>query len=269
MADVVITSAGNAEIKAIRALGTKKGRTQQNAFLSEGLRHVVQAARAGWRIKRLVLAEGHATSPLIDEARQACLDAGGRVLTVTGELMTRVARRDNAQSVIAVIDQRWAGLDIVTADPGSLWLALEEVRDPGNLGSILRTADAFSVKGVILVGNTVDPFSVEAVRASMGAIVSVPLIHVEREAFLDWRKGWMGRVIATHLKGATGPEGLRGVEPTMLVMGNEQSGIDDATAAVCDTLVRIPMRAGADSLNLAAATAIMVHALWTDGTEVQ
>ncbi|NQW11075.1 MAG: RNA methyltransferase [Alphaproteobacteria bacterium] len=265
MTDVVITSAGNTEIKAIRALATKKGRSQRNAFLSEGLRHVVEAARAGWRIKRLVLAEGHAASPLLDEVRQACLGEGGRVLTVTDELMTRVARRDNAQSVIAVIEQRWAALDQVKAEQRALWLALEEVRDPGNLGSILRTADAFAVKGVILIGNTVDPFSVEAVRASMGAIVNVPLTPVERDAFLTWRLGWTGRMIATHLDGTAGPEGLRGAAPTILVMGNEQSGISDTMAAACDTLVRIPMRPGADSLNLAAATAIMVHALWPGG----
>ena len=262
MADAVITSAGNTEIKAIRALATKKGRSQQNAFLSEGLRHVVEAARAGWRIKRLVLAEGHAASPLLDEARRACLDAEGRVLTITDELMTRVARRDNAQSVIAVIERRWADLDRVIPEPGALWLALEEVRDPGNLGSILRTADACAVKGVILIGNAVDPFSVEAVRATMGAIVNVPLIRVEQAAFLDWRREWAGRMIATHLDGTERPEGLRSKAPTVLVMGNEQSGISGILAAACDTLVRIPMRAGSDSLNLAAATAIMVHALW-------
>ena len=259
--DVVITSAANPEIKAIRALATKKGRQQQSAFLSEGLRHVVEAARAGWRIRRLVVAERHAGGPALDEARDACRRDGGRVLTVSAGLMERIARRDNAQSVLAVIEQRWQPLTTVDAAPGALWVALEEVRDPGNLGSILRSADAFGANGIVLIGQTVDPFSVEAVRATMGAIVNVPLVGCSPAEFLSWRPGWTGRVVGTHLTGEAGPDGLRSVEPTLLLMGNEQAGLSEPLAATCDTRVRIPMRPGADSLNLAAATAIMLHAL--------
>ena len=165
---VVIRSAANDEIKALRALDSKKGRVEQNAFLSEGLRHVVEAVRRGWRVRRLVLSESAGTSPLLREAIEGCRSGGGRVLTVTDELMIRIARRDNAQSVIAVIEQRWASPDAVAAEPGTILLALEGVRDPGNLGSILRSADAFGVAGVLLVGSTVDPYSTEAVRASWG-----------------------------------------------------------------------------------------------------
>lgn len=261
MADLVITSAANPEIKAIRALATKKGRQEQNAFLSEGLRHVVEAARAGWTIRRLIVADRQPSSDVLAEARHACLDSGGRVLTVSGELMTRIAKRDNAQSVIAVIEQRTTALSAVTAAPGALWVALESVRDPGNLGSVMRSADAFGASGIILIGQTVDPFSVEAVRATMGAIVNTPLVRCDGEAFLAWRAGWAGRVVGTHLAGPHRPEGLRAPTPTVLLMGNEQAGLPTEMAAACDTLVRIPMRPGADSLNLAAATAIMLHAL--------
>jgi TrmH family RNA methyltransferase len=257
----VITSAANPEIKAVRTLATKKGRQEQGAFLSEGLRHVVEAARAGWTIRRLIVADKHDPSPLLDEAARACRDSGGRVITVSADLMTRVARRDNAQSVIAVIEQRTVPLSAVTAEEGALWVALESVRDPGNLGSVLRSADAFAANGVMLVGQTVDPFSVEAVRATMGAIVNVPIVRCSAEAFLAWRASWPGRVVGTHLAGPHRPEGLRAPTPTILLMGNEQAGLPTEMAKACDTLVRIPMREGADSLNLAAATAIMLHAL--------
>lgn len=261
MADTVITSAANPEIKAIRALATKKGRQEQNAFLSEGLRHVVEAARAGWAIRRLVIADKQSPSPVLEEAQRACRDAGGRVITISGELMTRIAKRDNAQSVIAVIEQRTSPLASVTAEPGALWVALESVRDPGNLGSVMRSTDAFGAQGVILIGQTVDPFSVEAVRATMGAIVNVPLIRCDAAAFLDWRASWPGRVVGTHLAGPHRPDGLRAETPTILLMGNEQAGLPTEMAQACDTLVRIPMRPGADSLNLAAATAIMLQGL--------
>jgi len=261
MAETVITSAANPEIKAIRELATKKGRREQNAFVSEGLRHVVEAARAGWVIRRLIVADRQEPSDVLGEARRACEDSGGRVITVSGELMTRIAKRDNAQSVIAVIEQRVSPLSTVAPEPGALWVALESVRDPGNLGSVMRSADAFGAKGVILIGLTVDPFSVEAVRATMGAIVNVPLVRCEASAFLDWRANWPGRVVGTHLAGSHRPEGLRAETPTVLLMGNEQAGLPPEMAKACDTLVRIPMRPGADSLNLAAATAIMLHGL--------
>ncbi|MCR9072776.1 MAG: RNA methyltransferase [Alphaproteobacteria bacterium] len=261
MAETVITSAANPEIKAIRALATKKGRQQQNAFVSEGLRHVVEAARAGWAIRRLIVADRQAPSPAMEEARRACREAGGRVITVSADLMSRIAKRDNAQSVIAVIEQKTSPLSLVVAEPGALWVALESVRDPGNLGSVMRSADAFGAKGVMLIGNTVDPFSVEAVRATMGAIVNVPLVRCDEREFLDWRASWPGRVVGTHLAGPHRPDGLRSETPTVLLMGNEQAGLPPEMARACDTLVRIPMRPGADSLNLAAATAIMLHGL--------
>jgi len=222
---------------------------------------VVEAVRNGWKVRRLVLSESAGSGPLLKEAIEGCRGSGGRILTVTDELMTRIARRDNAQSVIAVIEQRWAGLDTVRAEPGTTWLALECVRDPGNLGSIIRSADAFSVAGIMLIGHTVDPYSTEAVRASMGSIVNMPLVHVDEEAYLRWCKGWTGRIVGTHLRATLRPESVTRGRPTLLLMGNEQSGLTDRIAASCTDLVRIPMRDGADSLNLAAATAIMLYAI--------
>ncbi len=257
----VITSAANPEIKAVRALATKKGRQQQDAFLSEGLRHVIEAARAGWRVRRLIVSDRQPRTDALDEAMAACRRADGRVVTVSAELMTRIARRDNAQSVLAVIEQRWHPLSAVVTPDRGLWIGLEEVRDPGNLGSILRSADAFGVRGLVMIGASVDPFSVEAVRATMGAIVNVPLVRCEVDEFLAWRATWAGRVVGTHLTATRRPEDVGAGGPTLLLMGNEQSGLTEAVATACDTLVRIPMRAGADSLNLAAATAIMLYAL--------
>ena len=147
------------------------------------------------------------------------------------------------------------------AAPRVTWLALEGIRDPGNLGSIVRSADAFGIAGVLLIGNTVDPFSTEAVLASMGSIVNVPFIRLDEAGYLDWHRGWAGRTVGTHLKAETQPETVERGPATLLVMGNEQSGLPARIAATCSQLVRIPMRAGADSLNLAAATAIMLYAV--------
>jgi len=254
-----ISSAANPEIKAIRSLATKKGRAEQGAFLSEGLRHVVEAGRAGWTIRRLVVSRDARPGPMLDEARAACARSGGAVLEVPPALMERIAKRDNAQSVIAVVEQRRLALSEIALDSPDIWVVLEEVRDPGNLGSVLRSADAFAAAGVILVGSCCDPFSVETVRASMGSIVNMPVAEIDRDRFLAWLRGWQGAVVGTHLKGDA-PPSLQIIEGGMLIlMGNEQAGLSAALSAACGRLVRIPMRAGADSLNLAAATAIMLH----------
>lgn len=256
---IELTSAANPEIKTLRTLTSKKGRAEQGTFLSEGLRHVVEAARAGWTIRRLVLSRDARPGALLDEACDACRQSGGRILRVPPQLMERIAKRDNAQSVLAEIEQRRVPLSALSLTGSRALLALEEVRDPGNLGSILRTADAFGVEGLILVGQCCDPFSVEAVRASMGSLVNVPVTECDREAFLNWQRDWRGETVGTHLRGDA-PPSLRKVDGDLLIlMGNEQAGLSDALAGICGRLVRIPMRPGADSLNLAAATAIILH----------
>ena len=136
---------------------------------------------------------------------------------------------------------------------------LDRVRDPGNLGTIIRTSDCAGVEGIILVGDTTDPFSLEASRASMGSIFNVPLVRMTEPEFIEWRKTWDGLVVGTHLQGATD---FRSVDfrsrPVLLMMGNEQQGLPDTLAAECDELVLIPMAGSADSLNLAVATGIML-----------
>ena len=142
---------------------------------------------------------------------------------------------------------------------GDVWVALDRVRDPGNLGTIIRTVDAVGARGIILVGETTDPFSVETVRATMGSIFAVPVAKATQDAFLAWRNGFPGLVVGTHLKGAVDYRTVdfsRG--PVLLMMGNEQQGLPDALAESCDRLLRIPQAGRADSLNLAVATGVML-----------
>ena len=147
------------------------------------------------------------------------------------------------------------------ADPAAVWVALDHVRDPGNLGTILRTADAVGAKGVILVGETTDPFAVEAVRATMGSLFHVPLARMTRAAFQEMAASWPGTLVGTHLKGSTDYRAISYERPTLLLMGNEQAGLPDELADGCDQLARIPQAGRADSLNLAVATGVPVPAL--------
>ena len=144
------------------------------------------------------------------------------------------------------------------------WVALEQVRDPGNLGTIIRTADAAGCGGVILIGDCVDPFSVEAVRATMGSVFAVAICKATPAEFLSWRAKWPGSVIGTRLDATSDHRSADVKRPSLVLMGNEQAGLTDDLAAACDVNVKIPMRGRADSLNLAIATGIMVYALTED-----
>jgi len=254
-----VTSLANPLIKDIKALALKKFRDQQNAFMAEGLKLIIDALDLGWQIRTLVFAKAGRGNPAVEKVAARTVAAGGTVLEVSEKVLVAITRRDNPQMVVGVFSQRFLALRDIRADNGDVWVALDRVRDPGNLGTVIRTVDAVGAKGVILVGDTTDPFSVETVRATMGSIFAVPVARATTEAFLAWRGGFSGLVAGTHLKGAVDYRSVdfsRG--PVLLMMGNEQQGLPESLAASCDRLLRIPQAGRADSLNLAVATGIML-----------
>ena len=141
-------------------------------------------------------------------------------------------------------------------------IALERIRDPGNLGTILRTLDSVGGGGVVLLEESCDPVSVEAVRASMGSMFASPVVKVDFDTFNVWRQRHNFTMAGTTLKGSTRHTDTDFGYKTVLLMGNEQSGMPDAWAMACDALVRLPMAGRADSLNLAIATAVTAYEIW-------
>jgi TrmH family RNA methyltransferase len=254
-----VTSLANPLVKDIRALALKKFRDQQHAFMAEGLKLVIDALDLGWSIKTLVFAKAGRGNAAIEKVAARTVAAGGTVLEVSEKVLTAITRRDNPQMVVGVFAQRLTTLKDIQPKSGDVWVALDRVRDPGNLGTVIRTVDAVGASGVILVGETTDPFAVETVRATMGSIFAVPVARATVEAFIAWRKGFPGLVAGTHLKGAVD---YRSVDysgrPVVLLMGNEQQGLPDELTNACDKLLRIPQAGRADSLNLAVATGVML-----------
>jgi len=252
-----ITSMANPAVKAAAALRLRKEREESALFLAEGLKVVTEAVDLGWRPRMLLYGAGARDHPLLSRA----ISVSGDSLEVTEAILAKVSRRDNPQMVLGVFEQRWGELETLDPTTAPCWVALEEVRDPGNLGTILRTSDGAGCGGVILIGDCCDPFSVVAVRASMGSIFATTVFRVERQRFVDWRSGWPGSVVGTLLNADTDFRNPVYRSPTLLLMGPEQAGLAPDLARVCDCLVKIPMRGRADSLNLAVATAIMIYAI--------
>jgi RNA methyltransferase, TrmH family len=254
-----ITSRANPEIKKIRSLALRKYREEERLFITEGLRHALEAAEAGWEFQALVIEESSKEKDLVKRLLALCAKQDCLCLEVSKDIMGSITKRDNAQTVMGVLKQRWSGLNAVANSGEALWIALEEIRDPGNLGTIMRTADAVGAAGIILIENTCDPYSLEAIRASMGSFPHIQLVRCGREEFAEWAGKSGFQVVGTHLKTSHDYRKIGYKAPLILLMGNEQAGLTDRLAASCTHLVKIPMKGKADSLNVSVATAIMLY----------
>ncbi|MBY5330864.1 RNA methyltransferase [Rhizobium ruizarguesonis] len=254
-----VTSLANPIIKDIKALTNKKSREESGTFLAEGLKLVIDAIELGWAIRTLVYAKAAKGKPLVEQMAARTVASGGLVLEVSEKVIASITRRDNPQMVVGIFEQRWTPLKGIRPKEGETWVALDRVRDPGNLGTIIRTADAAGASGIILLGETTDPFSLETVRATMGSVFAVPVARATPEEFIAWRKSAGVSVVATHLAGAVDYRTIDyRKKPVVLLMGNEQSGLPEQLAREADALARIPQQGRADSLNLAVATAVML-----------
>ncbi|WP_417688108.1 TrmH family RNA methyltransferase [Roseibium sp.] len=255
-----ITSHSNPIVKEIKALvSQRKYRTQSGLFVAEGLKLATDALDAGWEVRYLVLGPDARDHPVAQKAAATAKARGALILEVNTAVLAAMTRKDNPQMVVGVYEQKLMPIDSIRPQDSTVWVALDRVRDPGNLGTIIRTVDAVGASGIILVGDCTDPFAVETVRATMGSLFHVPIVKTGKDRFKSLATAWPGTVAATHLKGSVDYRQPDYSEPVLLVMGNEQQGLEDDMAEVCKTLIRIPQVGEADSLNLAVATGISLY----------
>jgi TrmH family RNA methyltransferase len=254
-----ITAFSNPLIKRVRELRDKRHRREQRQFLAEGLRILTEARDTGRLPQTLFYAAASAGHPLVNALSIDVEAAGGESIQTTPDILSKLSGKDNPQAVVGVFDEFARSLDSLDRSSADIWLVAERLRDPGNLGTILRTGDAVGAGGLILIGESVDPFSVEAVRASMGALFTVPVVQAEWSEFVPWLRSGPGQLVGLSLDTESDYRAARYTSPTFLLTGNEAQGMPDNYAAECDLLVKIPMLGKADSLNAAVATAVMAY----------
>lgn len=261
MAVKFISSPSNPIIKDLKALELRKRRKETGLFLVEGLRSVIEGVELGATLKYIAFHAESAQKADVQDCVAYCERCKGMAMEVTSEILAKLSHKDNPQSVIGVFEQQFRSLASVDPETSTCWVVLEQVRDPGNLGTIMRTVDAVGADGVILVGACCDPYAVEAVRATMGSLFSVPIVMASQEDFIAWRAGWTGDVIGTTLQTSVDFREVAPKKPLLLMMGNEQAGLSDALRHVATQCIRLPMNGRADSLNLSVATGIALYAL--------
>ncbi len=258
-----ITSFSNPTVKALRGLRDKKHRQREGRFLAEGLRLLTDARESGRVPETLVMADRRDPHPLIDALEHAVEDVGGEVIEVPPDILSKITGKDNPQAVAGAFVEWDTGLDGLDRDAAPIWLVAQALRDPGNLGTMLRTGDAVGAGGLILIDDCADPFGVEAVRASMGAIFTQKLARARWEEFLPWLRGpdgkGAGQLVAASLRDAVPYRGAPYAAPCFVMVGNESQGLPEDYEMACDLRVTMPMKGRADSLNAAVAAAVLAY----------
>jgi RNA methyltransferase, TrmH family len=228
-------------------------------FLAEGLRILAEAEETG-RLPRMMFGtvEGLA-HPIAARIAASCEAQGGEVIETSRDILGKLSGKDNPQTVIGVYDEASTALSAIDRETAGIWFVAQALRDPGNLGTMLRTGDAVGAGGLVLIDDCVDPFSAEAVRASMGAIFTQRIAQAQWEEFLSWLRAGRGQLVATSLNTDVDYRAPRYAPPTFLLIGNESQGLPEAYEQACDLRVKVPMLGKADSLNAAVATAVIAY----------
>lgn len=264
----LITSRANPAIKDIRALRERKERDRSGAFFIEGIRLVVEAAQLNAEMTTLVIAPELLKSDVARQVIAQQRERGVPVLEVSADVFDSLSHKEGPQGIGAVVRQRWQPLESLSAADAWCWVALDEPQDPGNIGTILRTADAVGCGGVMLLGHSADPYDPSALRASMGAIFSQRLIKTSFADLLSWARTNGVMLVGTSDRGAVHYRAAAYRFPLVLLMGSEREGLSAEQQAACDVMARIPMTGRSDSLNLAVATGVMLYELLAHKGEI-
>jgi RNA methyltransferase, TrmH family len=254
-----ITGFSNPTVKFLRSLREKKHRKASGKFLAEGLRLLTDARECGRLPETLVMAEGRDPHLLLGALEADVVAAGGEVIETSGDILSKITGKDNPQAVCGVFAEFDTSLDSIDRTSAKIWLVAQALRDPGNLGTMLRTADAVGAGGLILIDDCADPFSVEAVRASMGAVFTQAIVQARWEEFLPWLRSGAGQLVAASLRDAVDYRSAPYAAPCFLLVGNESRGLPEDYELACDLRVTMPMKGRADSLNAAVAGAVLAY----------
>ena len=256
-----IQSSQNGNIKDIKALHQKKYRDAQKLYFVEGIRFVNDAIDNGQSIDRAVISESlekvNGGNTVIAKLTKICSD----VFCVPDKLFKEISDTQSPQGVLAVLKKQTTELH-KALNSGKAVIVLEGLQDPGNVGTIIRTADAAGVSAVLMTKGCVDVYSPKVLRSTMGSVFHLPIVEdLENGETIQLLKNSGYKVIASHLQGQNNyyDEDLTG--KSAIIVGNEANGISELTAAMSDKLVRIPMPGKAESLNASVAAAIIIYEL--------
>jgi len=255
----LITSRNHPSIRRLRSLHRREDRDRAGLALIEGLRLLSQAVERRVRFETLVLAPELLTSPYGRKLAHRLRRSGARCLEVSRDVFHSLALCDDPQGIAAVVPQEWQPIQRADPRDGLCWIALGALQSPGNLGTIIRTAEAVGAGGIVFLDPAADPYDASTIRASMGALFGLGYVRATLSEFAAWKRRTGCLVVGTSPSAEEDYHAVPYPEPCVLMMGWERRGLSPQETAQCDRLVRIPMVGRGDSLNLAIATGVMLY----------
>jgi TrmH family RNA methyltransferase len=258
----LITSRSNPVIKSARMLREGKERKRTGKFLVEGILHVGEASAVGWQIDSILFAPELLESEFARNLISSQSVKGVRCFPVSADVLESLAEKENPQGIVAIVNQNTTSLEMLSPGTIKIAVALIAPQDPGNVGTILRTLDAFGGDALFLLDGGVELFHPSVVRASMGAIFWKPVVKANFVDFITWARQLHYQLIGTSAHAELDYRKAKLDDGKLiLVLGNEQKGLSKEQLAACDVVVKIPMRGKASSLNLAVAASVLLYGL--------
>ena len=240
----------------------RRYRDQHRLFFIEGVRNFVEAVDHKFPIETLLYSEKLLTAPLARKFVRQLKRAGVPFARVSPEAFRSISRAEHASGIAAIVRQRIQTLEQIHPDRFPCWTVLSQVQSLGNFGTLLRTSAAIGAAGFILLGPHIDPYEPVVVRSTMGALFKQTLVRTNVESFRHWIQTYKLSVIGASPDGVVEYDRVRYTRPTVLLLGNERSGLTDEQRSLCQQIVRIPMVGEVDSLNLAVAGSLLMYAVF-------
>ena len=262
-----ITSHSNPTIKEIKSLYRRKERWAKQLFLVEGIKIVEESVDNGYPITNIIYSDEifnvRGGDTLFNKIKNY-----DRLINVSDKLYKDISDTENPQGILAVAKFEVNSIENIKTKDNPFILLLDQVQDPGNMGTIIRTADAFGIDGIIVTEGCVDIYNPKVVRSTMGSIFRVPIYHeLDGIKVIDELKKQKMKIYSTSLEGSQYIQDTNFREGCMLVIGNESRGVSNILNSLTDKLVKIPMIGEAESLNAAVASSIIMYEVMIQRTQ--
>lgn len=242
-------------------------RDRQKLFFAEGIRNFVEAVDNNHHIETLVYSEKLLISPIARKILRRLKREGIPFARASPEQFRVISKTERASGIAAIFRQKVLSLEQIKPEEHVCWTALSQIRSPGNLGTLIRTSAATGAGGFILIGDEIDAFEPGVVRATMGAIFRQKIIRTTAGHFYQWSKINKLHVVGASPAGSANYSEVRYASPTILMLGNERTGLTQIEKAACRQMVRIPMCEGIDSLNVAVAGSLLLYEVFRSANQ--
>jgi len=254
----IVSHARDCRFLALRSLQNPQGRSRTGLYIIEGIRHLARAVEHNSPIESVFLEPSVLSNPFGQKLARRLRNRGIPAIRLSHQLYRDLTLAAEPQGIGAILRQQWTPLSTVRLEPNSLWLAVESIESPGNLGTIIRTAEAAGASGILVLSPDCDPHDPATVRATMGSLFSQKLVRCSQREVTSWAKSNGVAIVASSPTGLMDYKALRYRFPAVLVIGSEKRGLSDQVLEAADFVVRITMHGGCDSVNAAVAAGVLL-----------